>query len=258
MQDLNFKLDLRWVSLGLAAIIGAMLLLWQPWEGKAKQTISVSGEALLEKAPDAFVFYPRYQATGGTAAEAQASVTATGNAVVKRLKELGIKDDDLKTDLSAYGKTVPLDSKGSSGSSAEIAPVPPRTSDNTASYGITAKVYNKELAKKVLDYLVTTSATGTITPTAEFSTETRSKLELEAREKAVADARQKAEVTAKALKSRLGRVVSVTEGTNGIKPLLEGRNATDSIQSSSPTEPVSLETGTQQIRFTVTVGFEIR
>jgi uncharacterized protein YggE len=56
---LSISLDYKWLSLFLAAVIAAMLIVWKPWQSKAdsgSRTIDVTGQATIKSQPDQFVF----------------------------------------------------------------------------------------------------------------------------------------------------------------------------------------------------------
>jgi uncharacterized protein YggE len=241
---LALKLDWRVVSALLLVIIGAMLWLWKPWAAKTPtKTITVRGEAIIEHEPDLFRFQPIYQDTDKT------KLTATGNTVVAEFKKLGVKDADIKTDVSSYdNKPVPLDS--SAGSSANISTIYPRPGTATATYTIIATVGTKDLAQKVADYLATTGATGQATPQADFTKSTRTKLDLQARAKASDDAKAKAKASAGGLDAKVGKVVSISESGYGIMPL-EGV-ATD-LKSSAASSGPTIQPGTGEVTYSFTV-----
>lgn len=236
---LRLTLDWRVVSAVLLAVVVVMLVLWQPWAAKAAaKTITVRGEATIERVPDLFRFQPSYQHADVN------KVTETGNTAVTKLKELGVKDADIKTTVSA------ATSKPDGGP--EILIYPPRS---TSTYTINLTVNSKDLAQKVADYLASSGATGLITPQPDFSKATRAQLDLEARKKASADAKAKAQVMAEQLGGRLGKVVKISEdGGYGIMPS-EGRAVeADKSTASSPT----IQPGTNQVTYSFSVQFELK
>ncbi len=244
MQEVTFKLDFRLLSLLLLVIIGVMLAFWRPWQGISKQTITVSGSATVKAAPDQFTFSPVYQGEAKTSTEAISAASKTGNSVVAKLKELGVADKDLKTSVNS-NPTYDLKNGTQSGSI-------------TAQYSITASVYDKDLAQKVVDYLTTTSPLYGVTPQSMFKTETSKTLEGQARVKAIEDARTKAEQTATALGMKVGRVVNVSEPQWG-GPILPANvmSKEAQIDSSASTSPTLL-IGEQDVTFSVQVIFALR
>lgn len=248
------RLDLRIVILLLVIIIAGLLALWKPWESATTDTITVNGEGTISAAPDQFVFYPTYQKKAASSKEAISQVSEVGNGVVTKLKGLGLADSDIKTSVqSGPGyDPVPLDSTSVSDS----RPIP--SSSNTATYSITAAAHTKEVAQKVLDYLVTTPVTYGISPQSSFSPNTKHKLEAEARQKGLADAHEKAVQTATSLGARLGKLKSASDVTQKGGPImLEGKVAPAASSLDTATTPV-LETGTEDLTFNVTVVYQIK
>lgn len=244
MNALSIKVDFRFVSLLLLGVIIVMLVIWRPWQGLDERTISVSGEAVLRAAPDEFIFYPTYQEKGKTSSEAIDKASKKGNAVVTKLKEIGVDASKIKTNVSS-GSDVYHDERKT-------------TDEITASYSITATVNDLELAKQVLAYLVTTNPLYGVSPQSTFSRETRNRLEIEARSQALAAAKKKAEQTATELSLKLGRVVSVSEPQwGGVIPL--GSSEKEMARpADTATTPPELLTGEQEITYTVTVIYRIR
>lgn len=252
MNKTTFTIDTRLVIALLLAAAIAALAVWRPWAASAndadKQGITVTGEATLKAQPDEFNFNPSYQKTAKTSEEAISQVSEIGNGVVAKLKELGVRDNSITTNVSTnqdYRIAVP-------------APDQPKSSSDEmiATYSIQAKVTDRELAKKIQEYLATTPVQFAVTPYSSLSKDLQKKLETEARTQALKDARQKAEQTAQELGVRLGKVVAVSEVTNGgVIPL-----ARDSAASSAEqrlTTP-AFETADQEFTFTLNVTYAIR
>jgi uncharacterized protein YggE len=241
-------LDLRLLSAVLALIIIGMLAVWQPWEEQAgKKTLTVTGQAVIEEAPDQYVFTPNFTAEAATSAEAVTKVSKKGNEVVAELKKMGISEDQLTTrvDSNNFGGIEPQTSQTNRRSGEQF----------TAVYYITCKVKDKSLAQKVTDYLAKSEATGGITPRAEFANETRTQLDAQLRQKALQDAKAKAEVEANELGITLGQVVTVSEEPNrgGITPM---ERKADAITSGPDAPPVL--SGTERMTLSITVTYAIK
>jgi len=251
MSAQTIRLDFRLVSLVLLIVIALMLVIWRPWQGTDEQTIAVSGEATVRAAPDMFMFYPVYQATASTSEAAISEASKIGNNVAAKLQELGVEERLIKTSVSVNSKfdtDLPRE-PGRSGNT-----------DYVAQYSFTITVNDKELARKVLDYLVTTSPLYGVSPQSTFSREKRKVLENEARGKALADAKARGEQTASELGVRRGRVVSVSEPQwGGVIPFAVGeRTAPDVADSSASSTPPVLLTGEEEVTYTIQVTFRIR
>lgn len=252
MNETTVRINFRYVSLVLLAVILGMLGLWRPWQGTGSQTISMTGEASVKATPDEFSFSPTYQQSASTSVDAISAVSKTGNAVVAKLKELGIEEKAIKTSVNS----TPDYSKPYIG-------IPERDPGTTpggylATYSLTVIVNDKDLAQKTLDYLVTTSPLYGVSPQSTFRAETRAQLEAEARSKAVADAKSKAAQTAEELEVRVGRVVSVSEPSwGGVIPMTATGSREIALDTAAPTTPVLL-TGEETVTYSVVVVFRLR
>jgi uncharacterized protein len=244
-QSFTVKIDFRIVSLILLLVISAMLAIWQPWNASAtSRKISVTGEATVKDVPDEFAFYPYFQRTGDDQAALKKELDEFGNKLLADLKKLGVPEDNIKLNSSAYdyGKPESL-----------IYPAPAPESRANVSLSVTITAANKELAQKIQDYLATTDAQGQITPQATFSKTKQQKIESQARKAALENAREKATQTADTYGAKLGKVIEVKDNAGASTiPWLRSNVAEDTAMSSLPVTP-----GTNEFTFTVTAIFEI-
>lgn len=237
--SINFKL-----LLGLLLTFGAGFALawWSPW-APVKRTVTVTGESTITAKPDEFIFNPYFTASAKDRTQANTSVRKTGDQVVAKLQELGVAEEDIKTDISAYDfSTLPEGDKDAK---------------YEANYALTITLDNEELAQKVFDYLVTTKALGSISPQVGFSDNTRANLKSEARKQAVGNAQGQADEIASELGQKITGATSVEEVSGfDVMPLYGGAEArtTDlSISQSSDLLP-----GQQDLTFSVKVVFGLR
>lgn len=246
-QKLNISLDYRLLCIVLAAVIIGMLALWRPWTGANddSRTVQTTGEAVLEAVADEFVFYPTYAVDADTKEAALAAMTVKSDEITKKLKELDVADEKIKTNASNYD---------------DFYYPKPETGDGKPTYSLqlTIEVTDRDLAQKVQDYLITTTPSGTITPQASFSDAKRKELESQARDEATKDARAKAEQSAKNLGFGLGKVKSVEDGTGfgGVMPVDYGRAVDDAQESTSSS--LGIQPGENEIRYTVTVTYYLK
>lgn len=246
-QSISLNLDLRFVVLGLLIIIAGMIYAWKPWESSASsnRTISVSGETTINAIPDEYIFGPSFKEEGTVQADVKTKLAKKTTTVIDELKKLGISEEKIK--LNAYGYDDYYYY---------------RNEDNgnyNASSTIEITVNNQELAQKVQDYLSTTDATGSLTPSAQFSQNKQNELETQARQEAIDDAKTKAQQSADLLSAKLGKVVTMTEN-NGfdVYPLYRdsvgiAEGAQPDAKSSMPVSP-----GQNEFTYTVSVTFEIK
>jgi uncharacterized protein YggE len=243
----NVSLDLRIVVAVLLVTILAMLFMWKPWTttGVSDRTVEVTGEATVKAEPDEFVFYPTYQYKSTDKDAALAEATKKHDEVIKKLKELGVADNKIKSDTSGFDREIYMSA-------------PDRVDSTSYSSTITITVDSREMAQKVQDYLVTTTPTGSVSPQATFSDAKRKELESKARDEATKDARAKAEQSGKNLGFKVGKVKTVTDGSgfSGIEPAM-GRTliAEDSMSSDMK---LSIQPGENELSYTVTVVYYVR
>ncbi len=253
VNELNLKIDLRMAVAGLLIVIAVMLGIWRPWDSsQPTRTITVTGEGSISAAPDEFSFAPYYQASGTDSNEALNKVTKTGNEVVAKVKEFGVKDEQITTQITSGGYDY-LEGAPRDADSVSIR----NQSYNTATFSLTITVDNKDLAQRILDHLLTTSSVSGVFPTSTFRDDTRTDLELDARKKGSENARRKAKETVKELGARLGRVVKISELNQFRGPIILDSASEGASAKRGVTSP-RLETGSQDLSFTITVEYEIK
>lgn len=242
---MTIRLDWRFLSALLLLIIIGMLVLWQPWLGLSKETIQVTGNATVKAVPDEYIFTPVYEKSAATSQLAIAQVSEVGNGVVSKLKELGVKEAEIKNNVTAYdGAAMPLEKRPE-----------PITGSIRANYQLTVTLNNFDLAKKVQEYIGTTPTLYGVSPQSTISKDARQKLMNDARQKAIVDAKAKAEATATGFDRKLGRVITVSELTGGGSIImLDGQTSSSETRSAVP----ELLVGEQELDFSLQVTFAIR
>ncbi len=183
----------------LASILG--ILIWSTFidssSSDTAKTITVSGEATIESAPDQYIFMPYYEGSGTDQVAVQEELNNKATEVTNKLKELGVEEKDIKLNSSAYESWYPDD-----------------TGNATTTVSLEITVSDKELSQKVQDYLITTGAKGQISPQGTFSITKTKELDADARAKASEEARAKAEAQAKIFGSEVGDVIKIEQGSN--------------------------------------------
>jgi uncharacterized protein YggE len=245
-NKLNFSIDTRAIIILLLVIIVAMLALWRPWSerpGANDRTISVTGKSTVKAEPDEYRFHPAYEFKNANKDAALAELTKKSDEVIKKLKELGVTDNKIKSDSSGNNYDFFYDS---------------RTRENRYSLRLTVTVDNKEHAQKVQDYLVTTAPTGNISPQATFSENKRKELEAKARDEATKDARNKADQSAKNIGFKVGGVKSVDDGAGfgGIEPYY-GRAAI-ALDMAEGKPDLAVQPGENELNYSVTVVYFVK
>lgn len=242
----TISVDLRIIIGLLLAVIIAMLLLWRPWSGSGvtDRTVEVTGDAKITAVPDEFVFYPSYQFKNSDKNAALKELTAKSDEVTRRLKELGVADNKIKTDSNGYDNLYYMERD---------------TDTSTYTLQLTVTVGNKDMAQKVQDYLASTTPTGTVSPQASFSDAKRKELETQARDKATKDARGKAEQMGKNLGFKLGKVKTINDGGGfGIIRPFEGATALSATDAKESAPRLQVQPGENDLPYSVTVTYYIR
>lgn len=234
---------LPWLQLLLIAV-AVVLLLWStPWNNATTdqaRVITVSGEATIKAEPDEFVFYPYFEQTGTDQEALKKTLTKQANDAVAALKKLGVEESDMTLDASSYDRWYWEDNE-----------------EGMLSVQLTVVVNDKDMAQKVQDYLLSTSAKGQLTPQGVFSKERQRQLDAQAIDEASADARQKAEAQAKLFEASLGKVVRVQQGYDDVFPV-EYDTAMPEIAVSSEEASLPILPGKNEYRQTVTVTYELK
>lgn len=182
-------------------------------------TISVTGEATVDAAPDMATISFGVTTDGATAAEAMQKNNAALASVIERLKTAGVADADLQTSsLSLSPNWVGYD-----GSST------PKIASYMASNMLNVRVRDLAALGGILDSSITDGA-NTLNGI-NFELANPRPLQDEARKAAVADAAARAALLAEAAGVKLGKVTSITESQGYGMPMpafraaAEGANA---------------------------------
>lgn len=240
------EFSLWWLVAALVLVIGVLIGLWRPWQGRDDdaRTVTVTGTTTIKAIPDEYTFNPSWQFKDNDKAVALKEATAKSNEVVTQVKKLGVADDKITTNLGGWEGYYFYDST---------------TGMHTYTLTISIVVANKDLAQKIQDYLTTTNLTGQVTPTATFSQVTQKKLESNARVAATKEARAKADEMATNLGFEIGKVKSINDQDNGSGVFLTNGKATSLMGQGSAADSSSLaiQPGENSIDYSVEVTYYI-
>lgn len=202
-KRVQIPLDFRLLTLVLFIALIVCIFLWKPWSSSGSSTvrkITMSGSSTIKATPDEYEISPYFEFTGDRVKTA-ADATTTASGVSAKLKELGIKDTEIKSSTSDYNSYT-----------YEPAATPVGDSNLRLSYTIT--VASKDLAQKAQDYFLNTTAKGQISPYATFSEAKQKQLEEQARTNAIDDAKAKAQKSAEQVGARLGKVITISDNVS--------------------------------------------
>jgi uncharacterized protein YggE len=235
-----------------------MVALWRPWEHRIDantRTVQVTGTATLEAEPDEYVFSPNYIFKNADKGTAISDATKKQNDLTAKLKNIGVADKQIKTNLDGYEDYPPVYYGANQVNT-------PATYNYTLM--LTVTVGDRNLAQRVQDYLATTSPEGAVTPNITFSDAKQKELENKARGQASADARAKADQSAKNLGFKVRAVKSVTDGQGFGDTIQPGCGPTglcsgvDLNTGSTEKSSLAVQPGQDKYSFSVTVTYYIR
>lgn len=175
-------------------------------------------------------------------------LTATAKQTTDKLKELGVKDEQIKSNTSSYDSYY--------------QPLPAGTNaDTTTTLSYTITLNSKDVSQKVQDYFLTTSAQGQLSPVASFSEGKRKELESKAKTAAIDDAKSKATANATQIGAKLGKVITISDSAS-VMPMEYMANV-DSVKSSGAsqgvaTSSVPVQSGQNDFSSSVSVEYEIK
>lgn len=201
---------------------------------------SVSGSGQVSVKPDSAILSLGVSASGKTVKEAQDSLNLNINKVSAAIKTLGVLEEDIQT--TNYN-------------------ISPTYDYRTGSQTITGYAANTNLSIKIKDLTKANSIIDGATAAGanqvggiSFEVSDKLKAQNEAREKAVSEARMKATQAAKIAGFSLGKIINYSESFEGEMPRPLMMKAAQGDQEVS----TSLETGSTDIKVTVTLSYEVR
>ncbi len=204
------------------------------------KTITVLGEAQTQQKSQIATFSAGVSAVNDNKDVAIEEVNKKIEAIIKTVKEFGIKSEDIKTqNLSVYQQEETYYEEGRQKS---------RPGQWRVNNSITITLREVDRASALADLLVKSGATNVSGP--NFSLEEGQQKEEELLKEAIEDARKKAETIATSSGGKLGKILSVSEGYQQPTVL---RMALEGGGGGSPVEP-----GTETVSKVVTVVFELK
>lgn len=200
-------------------------------------SVTVTGEATLNVAPDRAIVRTGVSSSAKTAREAMTANNKAMGAVLLALKEQGVADADIQT------SRLNLDMMRSKDS-------PQQVTGFQAANRVSITVRDISKVGDVLDKLVTAGANSIAG--IEFVVSDHSKLLDKVRADAIADAKRKAEIYVQAAGVGLGRPIMITEQGAGapVRPMLR-------MAAPASGAAVPIAAGEETISISVTVAYEL-
>ncbi len=235
-------------GLVLLTALAALVYFVFPWINWGKvqvmpgQTITVVGEAQDQQTSQMATFSAGVDVVNDEREVALSEVNQRVTGLIEAVKSFGIDSTDIKTqNVSMYrSEEYYYDENGAQKS---------RPGQWRVSNSVTVTLRDITRASALTDLLTASGATNVYGP--NFSVTTDTKLQSELLREAINNAYTKAEEMASANGRRLGRVLSVYEGTQptGIVPLYDGMGG----GGGAPIEP-----GSETVSASVTVTYELQ
>ena len=215
-----------------------------PREAALVETVSVSGTGDVTLTPDRMVFTVGVDTTSPNVAEAVRQNNEKVDRVVRALKAAGATDREIRTSNFSINPQFEYVDRGR-----------PRLLGYQVNNNVTVTKNSTAEAGRLLQTAVDAGANTASGLMFTVSDETRGRDEgLRA---AFNDARSKAQLLAQAAGRTLGRAISITEGAAPSYPIYKGmvgsRAVAEAVQVDVPVSP-----GTEELKFTVSVIFELR
>jgi uncharacterized protein YggE len=205
--------------------------------------ITVSGQGIVQGAPDIATISLGVSSLANTVAEARTQAATAMTAMIDSMKANGVEEKDIQTDQL------------------NISPEYDYTDGRQLLRGfrvtntVTAKLRDIDRTGEVVDEAVEAGGDNTTINGIGFSIENPDELKNQAREKAVADARARAETLARASGVTLGNPVTISESSYS-PPVYYGREAAaDSAGAPVPETPI--EAGELDVIVDVSITWEI-
>jgi uncharacterized protein YggE len=238
---LLFVLPIKWINWGKIEFLPA-------------STITVTGSAKEQQKTQIASFNASYEAESDNKQDAIAEVNVAMEEIIQLVKDFGIEDKDIKTQsVSAYKyeeprtlKTIQID-RGDDEEVIENGEVQWRAQNN-----IMITLRDVDQASELADLLGRSRATNFYGP--NFSFDDTTEFQAELLSSAIDDAREKAEKIAKSSNRRLGKIITVNEGSGGTSAYYPKMALMEDVAGAG----APLEPGSGTVSQSVTVVFELK
>lgn len=241
------------VAFAIVKYVGAYARLSEP---TSFRSFSVSGEGEVVAVPDVAQFSFEVITEGEKNLGATQKInTEQTNSAIKFVKDAGVDDEDIKS--LSYSVEPRYQYYNCSGDFSRVCP-PPAIVGYTIRHSIQVKIRDFTKIGDMLSGIITAGANSV--SQLSFTVDDPTELESDARAQAIAKAKEKAKAIARAGGFRIGRLLSIDEG-GGYIPLY-GRGGESlafdkAMGAPVPAMPPSIEPGSQDIRVTVILRYEI-
>jgi uncharacterized protein YggE len=196
---------------GLSGCLGTAQQAASGTDGDSGRTITVTGSAEMQAAPDRAVIEASVEATGDSAAAVRDALSTRSDSLRQTLRDAGVSDDQLTTGRFAIRPEYTRREPGTE----------PEQTGYEGTHTITIDVDDVDATGDVIDTAIDGGADSIGRIEYTLAESTRESLREDALQAAVDDARDEATVLAGRLDSRLGTVEHVSTGGGGLSPTYE-------------------------------------
>jgi uncharacterized protein YggE len=214
-----------------------------PFPMPERAVVSVVGEGTATGTPDRCIVYASLNAMAESVADAVSQVAALGSQVSKSLRGAGVDAADIRTmnlsvsDVFDQGKQ--------------------KVTARVASYSVEVTVRQLERLGEHLAQIVSVAGDSLQVRALRLTIADTERLMREARSQAMDDARDKAEQLTASAGARLGRIVSIDEGSATSATPYRGYARTALSASSEPIAHLQVEPGSMSVSCKVAVTYEL-
>lgn len=209
-------------------------------------TVNIDGEGKVSGKPDVAVISLGVQSEAKTVKSAQDDNTKKMNAIVKAVKDMGVKADDIQT--TNYNIYPKYNYERTTGASNIIG--------YTVSQSVTIKARDLDKTGDILGKAGDLGANqvGGV----QFTIDNPEALKAQAREKAIENAKKKADELFKKLGVSPGRIVSFNEYSNGEPIYYKSSSEGYGIGGGAPAAAPDIQSGSLDVVVNVSLVFEIK
>src|SRR3990170_5338426 len=248
MAKLKLTSNILWPIVVLLILFGAFWL--KPWQTKPTETISVTAEGKAQTAPNVATITATIETKNKNLDQARAENEQKVSTIVAKLKDLGVKEKDIKTQNISGGPGYQVMDTPQT----QIYPIPPRPNTNSFSASLEITIRNFDIADEVLAVLTQNGASNLYGPNLTLDENAQEEIKSKARENAVSSARKKAEELAKLSGRKLGKAVKIEEVGDVVFPQpFYAQSELDLKQKASLIQP-----GQNEVTINLAVDFELK
>lgn len=229
-----------WPIVVLIIAFGAFYL--KPWQTKTVQTVSVTAQGKAEAVPTIAKITASIQSANPNLDLARAENQNKVDAIITKLKTVGIDEKDIKTQYLSAGGGYP------------VPMMYPQRQTNAFTTSLEITIRKLTNADAVLTALTSNGATNIYGPQLTVDDTKLETAKSEARQNAVENAKVKAKELAQASGRSVGKVVSIKEQGDYAYPMpLMAAGSADLVQKESQIQP-----GQNDVTINLLVDFELK